>query len=137
MIEADPDANVVFRGELRQIEQLLDVARRRLLDEHVHPGADRRTRNLGLQVLRRGDDDRIDIGAIQQCAPVGAAGATITEGRDLLRPRQVRVNAMHQSGARQMLSPLSADYTAADDTDVQSPSPQAMPRSLGTMRRNV
>jgi hypothetical protein len=44
---------------------------------------------------------------------------------------------MYQASAGQMLSPLLTNRATSDDTDVQSPSPQAMSRSLGVMRRSV
>ena len=61
MIEAHTDANIAFGGELRQAEQLIDVSCRGFLDEHVDSGADGGPRNLDLRVLRRGNDDCVNI----------------------------------------------------------------------------
>jgi len=110
---------------------------RRFLDEHVDSGADGGTGNLDLRVLRRCNDDCADIGAVQQPAPVGAGDTALTEGRHLRSARQIRIDAMGQPGTRQMLSPLSANCATSDNTNVQSQSPQVMPRSVGTMRRRV
>lgn len=72
MIEAHADPNIVLGGELRQVEQLIDVPCRRFLDEYMDSGADGAPRDLDLDVLRRGDDDRVNIGTLQQFAPVAA-----------------------------------------------------------------
>jgi hypothetical protein len=137
MIEAHTDANVVFGGKLRQAKQLIDVSCRRLLDQNVDSGVDGSTRNLDLRVLRRCYDDCANVGATQQLAPVSAGNAALTEGRYLRCACQICIDAMDQPSACQMLSPLSADCATPDNTDVQSESPQLMPRSVGTMRRKV
>lgn len=137
MIEAHPDANIVLGGELRQTKQLVDVSCRRFLDEHVDSGAYGGARYLDLRVLRRCNDDGLNIGTSQQFAPVAAGKAAWAERRDVAGARQVRVGAVDQPSTRQMLSPPSADRATSNNTDVQSPSPQSMPRSPGTMRRKV
>jgi hypothetical protein len=86
-IEAHPDANIVFGGELRQTKQLVDVACRRFLDQHVDSGAYGGARNLNVQVLRRGNDDCVNIGTSQQLPPVFAGKAGWTEGRDVAGAR--------------------------------------------------
>jgi hypothetical protein len=84
MIEAHPDANIVFGGELRQTKQLIDVSCRRFLDEYMNSGAYGGTHNRDLRVLRRGNDDCVNIGASQQFAPVAAGKAAWTQGRDVV-----------------------------------------------------
>jgi hypothetical protein len=137
MIEAHPDANIVFGGQLRQAKQLLDVPCRRFLDEYMDSGADGGARNLDLRILRCGDDDCVNIGTFQQLPPIAAGYAAATQGRDVGRTQQVRIGAMDQARTPQMLSARSADRTTANNTDVQPPFPQGMPRSLGMMRRRV
>ena len=110
---------------------------RRFLDQHVDSGAYSGARNLNVRFRRGSNDDCIDIVPSQQLAPVCAGKAARSEGRDVAGARQVRVDAVDESRARQMPSPSLADHAASDDTDVQSPFPQAMPRSPGTMRRKV
>jgi hypothetical protein len=78
MIEAHPDANIVFGGELRQTKQFVDVSCRRFLDEYMDSGAYGCARNRDLRVLRRGHDDCVNIGTSQQFAPVAAGNAAWT-----------------------------------------------------------
>jgi hypothetical protein len=59
------------------------------------------------------------------------------QGGDLLRTRQIRINAMDQPGFTELPGAFSSDSAAPYDTYVQSSFPQVRPRSLGTMRRNV
>src|SRR5580658_5361023 len=136
-IEAHPDANIVFGGELRQTQQLVDVSCRGFLDQHVDSCAYGGARNLDVRVLRRSNDDCLNIGTSQQLAPVIAGNAAWAQGRDVAGARQVHVDAVDKSRARQTLSPSLADRTTSNNTDVQSPSPQTIPRSPGTMRRKV
>ena len=122
VIEANANTHIVLRGELRQVAQLVDVPCRGLLDEHVLSGADGSARDLGLQRPCGVATMTASISArCQQRAPVGAGGATRHSSAASLRgARQVRVDAMDQPGARQMLRPALANDTAPDDTDVQS-----------------
>src|SRR5260370_14094035 len=87
MIEAHPDANIVLGGELRQTKQLVDVSCRRLLDEYMDSGAYGGARNLDLRVLRRGNDDCVDIGSSQHFAPAAAGKGAWGEGRAVVGVR--------------------------------------------------
>src|ERR1700722_9000506 len=82
-IETHPDANIVFGGEFRQTKELVDVSCRRFLDQHVDSGAYGGARNLNVRVLRRGNDDCVNIGTSQQFAPVFAGKTAWAEERDV------------------------------------------------------
>ena len=79
MIEPDADPNIAAGGKLRQSLELIDVAGRRLLDQHMLSGTDGGTHDCGLHVRRCGDDDRIDINTLEQLTPVGAKRAAVTQ----------------------------------------------------------
>src|SRR5262249_38643936 len=81
-IEADAHAHVAFCGELLEAGKLIGAARPRLLDQYVQPRGHDFAHDLRLQVLRRRDDDRVKIAAIEELAPIAAVAATAARGRE-------------------------------------------------------
>jgi hypothetical protein len=74
-----------------------ELHRHRLLDQHVQAGLRRADRVLGVQVVRSGDVDRVDVAALQHLvvALVGVALVDVVLGAELLQLDRV---AGHQRG---------------------------------------
>ena len=137
MTESHPDPNAVAGGELRQALQLIRMACAGLLDQHVHAGGNRRARDFHMRIGRSRDDHRVEVGPIQQFAPVTTETTVRTRRRKPRCAGEVGVDAMNQPRARQIVRPLLTDRAATDESYVQSESPQLKLRSPGTMRRKV
>ena len=117
MVEADARQDAAPMGGLEHCVERRNRVTRGLLDEDMFAGLDRAASDFSKFIVRRRDDDEIDVWTIDRGSPVGGGVRASDRPGESLRPLALNVRTGDKSSTGKHASPFVGDHSASDDGD--------------------